>query len=64
MAVDVGGIASFGGNQIGRGDHALDHHDATHHFGRFSTGYGVYDSYHPSCNIEATEGDEFPCFPR
>jgi hypothetical protein len=70
VAVDVGSIARAGmkrsgGNRIRRGGHDLDFAPhAMHHFGRFSPGYGVYDSYNPNCNLEATEGDEFPCLPR
>ena len=70
MAADVGGIArggikGFGGNYIGRSYNGLGlHRHAMHHFGRFSPEYGVDDSYDSGCNIEATRGDEFPCFPK
>ena len=70
MTVDVGGGArdgrnGFGWNQISHDDQGLSRHDhAMHHFGRVSPEYGVYDNNYPSCNIEATEGDEFPCSPR
>jgi hypothetical protein len=63
VGVAGGGMKGFGGNHIGRGEHDLDfHHQAMRHFGRFSPGYGVYDSYDPDCHKEATRGDEFPCF--
>jgi hypothetical protein len=70
VAVDVGGVARAGmkrsgRSHIGRGGHDLDFAPhAMDHFGRFSPGYGVYNSYNPNCNTEATEGDEFPCLPR
>jgi hypothetical protein len=70
VAVDVGGVARAGmkrsgGNYIGRGGHDLDFSPhAMAHLGRVSPGYGVYDSHNPNCNMEATEGDEFPCLPR
>jgi hypothetical protein len=67
VAVYVGGVTRAGmkrsgGNHTGRGGHDLDFAPhAMDHLGRFSSGYGVYDSYNPNCNMEATEGDEFPC---
>lgn len=66
VAIDVGGIArggkGFRENYVGRGDHGLSfHHHAIHHSRRVSPEYG--ERYDPRCHLEATEGDEFPCFP-
>ena len=60
----IGGIG-FGENQMGRGHHSLSLHQYTmHRVGRYSPGYGFYDSYDGNCHIEATWADEFPCSPR
>ena len=62
---DFGGadrMAGFGGGAHIGGIGLDFHHYAMHHFGRFSPGYGVHDSYDPNCHKEATRGDEFPCF--
>jgi hypothetical protein len=68
MAVDVGvargDMKGLEGNYIGRSDNSLGlHPHAMHHFRRFSPRIRRLDS-DPGCNIEPTEGDEFPCFPR